>query len=184
MAIKGVGSAATREHRFTRVDYQSGPDGLAWPALRKKYFTQALDYTMIRRFRLSVSTAILLGCFCATDARADSPQQLIDSYAGQARHDYADFSGFDPARGESFFKAKHGADWSCSSCHTEFPQKTGTHAVTQKLIKPLAPSANPERFTNQAKVEKWFKRNCKDVLKRECTGTEKGDVLTWLLTVQ
>jgi hypothetical protein len=43
--------------------------------------------------------------------------------------------------------------------------------------------SNPERFTDQTKAEKWFKRNCNDVLARECTAQEKADVLSWLLTV-
>lgn len=43
------------------------------------------------------------------------------------------------------------------------------------------PAFNPERFTNTAKVDKWFKRNCNDVLSRECTATEKADLLAWLL---
>ena len=34
------------------------------------------------------------------------------------------------------------------------------------------------------KVAKWFKRNCNDVLDRECTAQEKGDVLSYLLTVK
>jgi hypothetical protein len=46
---------------------------------------------------------------------------------------------------------------------------------------PLAPAFNPERFTDTAKVDKWFRRNCNDVLKRECTPVEKADVLAWLL---
>jgi hypothetical protein len=138
---------------------------------------------MITSFQLPVPKVILVWLLCAGTSHAESPLQFIDTYARQARLDNDGFSGFDPARGESLFKTKHGADWSCSSCHTETPEKTGTHVVTQKLIKPLAPAANPERFTNQAKVEKWFKRNCKDVLKRECSATEKGDVLTSLLSV-
>ena len=52
-----------------------------------------------------------------------------------------------------------------------------------KAFSPLAPAANPGRFRNVAKVEKWFKRNCLDVLKRACTPEEKGDVLTYLLSV-
>jgi hypothetical protein len=55
--------------------------------------------------------------------------------------------------------------------------------LTHKTIQPLAPAANPERFTQAPKVEKWFKRNCRDVLKRDCTAREKGDVLTYLLTL-
>jgi hypothetical protein len=48
----------------------------------------------------------------------------------------------------------------------------------------MAPAANAERFTDTAKVEKWFKRNCNDVLDRACTPQEKGDVITYLLTVK
>ena len=53
-----------------------------------------------------------------------------------------------------------------------------------KVIKPLSPNANPARFTDEAKVDKWFKRNCNDVLGRECTTQEKADVLAWLMTVK
>jgi len=35
-----------------------------------------------------------------------------------------------------------------------------------------------------AKVEKWFRRNCNDVMGRECTAGEKADVLAWLLTLK
>jgi hypothetical protein len=46
----------------------------------------------------------------------------------------------------------------------------------------MAPSANKERFTDVKKIEKWFKRNCNDVLARECTAQEKGDFLKYLLS--
>ena len=46
----------------------------------------------------------------------------------------------------------------------------------------MAASANPKRFTDAIEVEKWFKRNCGDVLGRECTAIEKGDVLAYLLS--
>jgi hypothetical protein len=57
----------------------------------------------------------------------------------------------------------------------------GRHAKTGKTIAPLAPAANPERFTSLSQSEKWFKRNCNDVLARECTAQEKGDVLAYLM---
>ena len=34
--------------------------------------------------------------------------------------------------------------------------------------------------TDEAKVDKWFRRNCNDVLSRECTAVEKADVLAYL----
>ncbi|MDH5694219.1 MAG: DUF1924 domain-containing protein [Gammaproteobacteria bacterium] len=68
----------------------------------------------------------------------------------------------------------------CSTCHGEDLTKPGKHAKTGKKIDPLAPSANKERFTDAKFVEKWFKRNCKWVLDRECTAQEKGDFLMYL----
>lgn len=59
---------------------------------------------------------------------------------------------------------------------------TGKHASTGKVIAALAPAFNAERFTDVAKTEKWFRRNCNDVLGLECAPMEKADVLAWLLT--
>jgi hypothetical protein len=87
-----------------------------------------------------------------------------------------------PARGQEFFTTKHGKDWSCASCHSAAPTADGKHASTGKVISPLAPAFNAERFTELAKSEKWFRRNCNDVAGRECSATEKADVLAWLLT--
>jgi len=60
------------------------------------------------------------------------------------------------------------------------PTATGKHASTGKSIAPLAPAFNPKAFTETAKVDKWFRRNCKDVLARECSAAEKADVLAYL----
>jgi hypothetical protein len=84
------------------------------------------------------------------------------------------------AKGETFFNTKHGAEWSCASCHNTPPTTQGKHANTGKVIAPLAPAFNPKAFTDTAKVDKWFKRNCNDVLSRECSAGEKADVLAYL----
>lgn len=89
----------------------------------------------------------------------------------------------DAARGQRFYAARHGAEWSCASCHTANPGAEGQHAGTGKSIAPLAPAANPRRFSDAARTEKWFRRNCRDVLGRECSAGEKADVLAWLLAV-
>jgi mono/diheme cytochrome c family protein len=127
--------------------------------------------------------ALLFSSSIALPVWAEQPQDFLATFSIQAKSDNAAFSGFDASRGEQLFKSNHDGDWSCSTCHTDNPAATGKHIVTKKDIEPLAPSANPERFTNATKVEKWFKRNCKDVLKRECTAQEKGDVLSYLLSL-
>lgn len=87
-------------------------------------------------------------------------------------------------RGKVFFTSRHGGEWSCSSCHGTPPIKEGQHANTGKVIPPLAPHANPKALTDTAKVDKWFRRNCKDVLARECSAAEKADVLAYLLSLK
>jgi hypothetical protein len=133
------------------------------------------------RALLSISLLVATS-FIAQIARAETPAEILAGFKSEAAST-AGFTGFSAPRGETFFKAKHGGEWSCSSCHTENPAAQGKHAKTEKVIKPLAPSANAERFSDPEKVAKWFKRNCKDVLERECTAQEKGDVMTYLMAV-
>nr|WP_245398383.1 DUF1924 domain-containing protein [Pelomicrobium methylotrophicum] len=92
-----------------------------------------------------------------------------------------------PERGAAFFRKPFGHTPgmpACTSCHTDNPARPGRHAVTGKTIEPLAPAANPARLTDPAKVEKWFRRNCREVVGRECTAAEKADVLAYLMGVR
>lgn len=84
-------------------------------------------------------------------------------------------------RGKAFFGSRHGNELSCASCHGSPPTAAARHASTGKPIAALAPAFNAERFTDTAKVDKWFKRNCKDVLSRECSAAEKADLLAYLV---
>jgi len=69
---------------------------------------------------------------------------------------------------------------SCASCHTKDLTQNGKHIKTNKDIKPMSPSVNPERLTDSKKVNKWFKRNCKWTFGRECTAQEKADFLVYI----
>lgn len=86
--------------------------------------------------------------------------------------------------GEAFFTRKHGREWACASCHHAPPTRAGQHAVTGKTLAPLAPAFNAKAFTRTRQVNKWFKRNCGDVLGRACTAQEKADVLAYLLSLK
>ena len=87
-------------------------------------------------------------------------------------------------RGQALFNNRQGGEWSCASCHGTPPTAQGKHASTGKAIAPLAPAFNARAFTDTAKVDKWFKRNCKDVLSRECSAQEKADVLAYLISLK
>lgn len=94
-------------------------------------------------------------------------------------------SSFSASAGEAMFKkefmdAKSGKARSCQTCHTTNLKGMGKHAKTGKPIDPMAPSANAKRLTDAKKIAKWFKRNCKWTLGRECTAQEKGDFLEYL----
>jgi hypothetical protein len=108
---------------------------------------------------------------------AATPAQLLEQYSNQAGR------AAEPAKGQQIFTSRHGREWSCASCHGALPTGTGQHAATGKSIAPLAPAFNPERFSNLAKSEKWFQRNCNDVPGRSCSAAEKADVLSWLLSL-
>jgi cytochrome b len=134
-----------------------------------------------------VGAAIVLalwGLLPIGEAQAATPVQT--RYAEQAKAEDPTFAAFDPVRGKAFYFAKHqakGGELACATCHTDDPTKAGRSPVG-KNIEPLAPSATPARFTDQAKADKWFDRNCKQVLNRVCTARERGDLLAWLLTLK
>ena len=128
--------------------------------------------------------AAALAALAATPARAVVPADLLKDYEAAARSQGPSFAGFSAERGSRLFRTAPGGDWSCASCHTPNPAAPGKHAKTGKAIAPLAPAANAERFTSVATAEKWFKRNCNDVVGRECTAQEKGDILAWLVTLK
>ncbi|HEX6632342.1 MAG TPA: DUF1924 domain-containing protein [Usitatibacter sp.] len=128
-------------------------------------------------FLAALALAPAIGAL-APPAAATTPAQILSAYASQA--------GAPPSaqRGQAFFTATHGREWSCSSCHGEPPTGAGRHAATGKSIQPLAPAFDAERFTDPARVEKWFRRNCNDVVGRECSAAEKADVLAWLVRLR
>lgn len=131
----------------------------------------------MHRFRRTL-LALLAFSLCAPAVWSATPAEQLSAWVAQADR------AANRAHGQQFFNAKHGREWSCASCHNALPTGDGKHANTGKAITPLAPAFDPERFTDPAKSEKWFRRNCKDVLARECSAAEKADVLAWLISLK
>jgi mono/diheme cytochrome c family protein len=134
--------------------------------------------------KTSPSLVGLVLALLAPTVLADSPATFIARYAQDAG---VPATALSPTRGAAFYRAEHraadGTAKSCAGCHTADPRQAGKTRVG-KRIEPLAPVANPARFTDAAKVEKWFRRNCMDVLQRECSAQEKGDFIAWLNQVK
>ncbi len=114
----------------------------------------------------------------AAHAADTSPAQQLDHWTAQAG------APAKAERGQALFNQRQGGEWSCASCHGTPPTGQGKHASTGKAIAPLAPAFNAKAFTDTAKVDKWFKRNCKDVFSRECSAQEKADVLAYLIKLK
>lgn len=128
----------------------------------------------LRVSRILAGAALSMGLATLAQAADTTPAQQLARWSAEAG------APGNAARGQSFFNARHGGEWSCASCHGQPPTAEGKHANTGKAIAPLAPAFNPKAFTDTAKVDKWFRRNCKDVLARECSSGEKADVLAYL----
>lgn len=138
--------------------------------------------------KMLLKSALIWSVSASLNVYAATPAEIMQSYAPQARQENPQFKEFSTSRGEQFYRNKRahstGKQVSCASCHTDNPKSAGVHEKTRKEIQPLAPAANRERLTEQAKVEKWFKRNCQDVLERACTAQEKGDFMAYLLSLK
>jgi hypothetical protein len=134
--------------------------------------------------KTSMAGALIALFFVAGPVAAEVSADYLQSLHAAARAGSPGFAGFSAARGAAWFTSRHGTDWSCATCHTDDPRAGGRHATTGRAIAPLAPAANPERLTDAAKIEKWFRRNCNGVLERDCTPVEKGDVITYLTSLK
>lgn len=124
--------------------------------------------------------AALAAVALAAPARALDPAQaaLLKTYMAEAPGD--------AGRGKAFFFKPHAGGKpdtpACTSCHTQNLAGRGA-TKAGKPIEPMAASANPRRYTDRAEVEKWFKRNCADVLGRACSAQEKSDLLAFLTSL-
>jgi hypothetical protein len=125
----------------------------------------------------TLSLPVVLGAILLAGAAAASPSSLLDGYRRQGGKD------FSAERGRAFYLQEHtapdGKVSSCATCHGKDPTTAGKTRAN-KVILPLSPVANAERFQDEATVEKWFGRNCQDVLQRACTAQEKADFITFL----
>lgn len=124
--------------------------------------------------------ALLLAA--TTPAWSATPRELLDSYTTEAARLAPGFEA-SAQRGAQFYSKRFGVSPqmpACSTCHNETPAEPGRHAITGKTIQPLSPRAEGSRFSDVAKVEKWFRRNCGEVLGRACSAAEKADFLRYL----
>ena len=126
-----------------------------------------------------VVTSGIVAMILSTATLAGPREDLLAQYAAAAKT-----TSFSAARGQTLhtqnFSGGKPDTPSCTTCHGKDTRGAG-RALTSKTIEPVALSVTPTRYADPAKVEKWFKRNCTEVLGRECTPQEKGDWLTFVI---
>lgn len=129
-----------------------------------------------------VAIAALAATSFAGDRLGPEMSALMDSYRADAG-----VAAFSAEGGRELFNStrmhsKNNEMRGCTTCHTKDPLAMGKTRVG-KPIEPISPAANPRRLTDPKKVKKWFRRNCKWVLERECTPKEKGDFITYMMSL-
>lgn len=132
---------------------------------------------------IATSLLAVLAVTLSSAASAGPREEQLAKYATAAKAADPAFTGFAAARGKTLhtraFAGGKPDTPACTSCHGDDPRGAG-RTPAGKTINPMAVSASPSRYTDPAKIEKWFKRNCSEVLGRECTPQEKGDWLTFM----
>jgi hypothetical protein len=125
-----------------------------------------------------------LAVLWGSNAQAGVREEQLAPYSSVAKAANPAFTGFSAERGKALhtqaFTGGKPDTPSCTSCHGKDSRGTGK-TPAGKSIDAMAASVIPARYTDPAKVEKWFKRNCTEVLGRVCTPQEKGDWLTFML---
>lgn len=128
---------------------------------------------------LRIFTAAFFGLSVQAATAASDISPLLQQYATQGA------TTPNAGRGKQLWQAtfRRGAadtERSCTSCHSQDLTANGKHISTGKLIEPMASSVNPQRLTDINKVEKWFTRNCRWTMNRDCSPQEKADFVLYL----
>lgn len=133
---------------------------------------------ILNKTNIIAAIVILAGGLSPSLALANSARDtIISGFSGEAELPAS------AERGKALFESNPAGGKpdtpSCTTCHGASPMMSGMTRAG-KPIEPMAVSVTPERFTDLKKVQKWFRRNCKSVLGRECTAQEKTDFLTFM----
>jgi hypothetical protein len=113
-------------------------------------------------------------------------KQIADNYTRLAKIQSPNATiGADAGR--AFYIKKvvvKGKNLSCSACHTDNPAKQGKHNESGRILQPLAPAANPNRFSDRSKSERAFMMHCKDLYDKDCSPQDKANFMHYLVSVK
>ncbi|MFH1949091.1 MAG: DUF1924 domain-containing protein [Pseudomonadota bacterium] len=134
--------------------------------------------------KLLLASLVLVSLIQAKELNTQM-QGFMNTLEAEAKQQNPNFQAFDYVRGEKIFTTElvgqKGKLISCVTCHTNNLLNKGMNEHTNKVIEPLSPSVNAQRFTDVKEVKKWLRRNFRDVYSREGTAQEQGDVITYII---
>ena len=123
--------------------------------------------------------------FAVPEAKAanDEARALLAAYEAEQGAIEAGFAASRERGGRLYAMelTREGKTRSCATCHTADPMRPGK-SPAGKVIAPISPLADPQRFTSRKQADKWFLRNCEEVLGRACTAGERADFLAYVLS--
>ena len=126
-----------------------------------------------------IAASLLITQIPSAIANETTVNSLMKSYQAQGAK-AADAKHGEKLWNTSFAGKAPFTERSCKSCHTANLKNKGEHVRTGKVLKPLAPSINNLSLSKVKKVNKWFKRNCKWTIGKECSAQEKADILAFI----
>jgi hypothetical protein len=133
--------------------------------------------------RFNLKTLGIVALILSAPVAAGPRDALLTQYAAEAKVATPAFSGFSAARGKTLhnqnFTGGKADTPACVSCHGNDPSVAG-RTRSGKAVEAMAVSVTPTLYLDAVKVEKWFRRNCNEVMGRACTAQEKGDWLTYM----
>lgn len=116
---------------------------------------------------------------CSSVVTADALNDMFNEYKQKGISSINEQAG-EILWSKEFKDKKTGQSRSCTTCHGIDLKKAGKHVRTNKPIEPMAPGVNKKSLTDVGNIKKWFKRNCKWTLGRECSIQEQADILTYI----
>ena len=139
----------------------------------------------MKKSALVLLALMLSGLAAAPTSANPARDTIVSGLTAEAKAADPAFTGFSAERGKVLYSTAYGTGKpqtpACTTCHGASPRSAG-QTRAGKPIDPIAVSTTPVRFTDPKKLAKWFRRNCKSVLGRECTPLEKGDFITFMQT--
>lgn len=99
---------------------------------------------MIRTIHVLILVFVAVAGLMSLSASAQTPNEVLAAIKAEAKISNPACHEFSAERGANFNKQKHANELCCAACDTQSPAASGKHAKSGRIIRAIAPAANPE----------------------------------------